>query len=418
MVPKFFGQFLLEQQVITSEQLLQAIEHQEQARQKMGEVAIAEGLMTEQQVREIHEKQKTTDMFFGDLALEAGYLNEEQLSRVVTLQKQSHMYLGEALADLQILSQEDVDSLLGRFQEDQKDVAPEFTAELDFPGKQYAPHFVDLTVKLLRRMAEVQGKAGTPELLNEPPACGYLSVVLSFSGDLQMKYMLSFSEQVARHITCEFLEEEIDDPELIRENSAEFVNIVCGNVVTLLEKEGLRSRISVPTVCDGSRQSQVELDEMERAVRIPLATTMGECAVVLVSRGQQVSEGAAGSGDKKRVLIVDDSKSVAYKLRKIVDEMDGFEVCGHALSGEDGLAMYREERPDLVTMDLVLPGMDGIECVRKIREFDKNANIVVISSVGGGQERLFDAIQAGARNVITKPFNRDTVKDVFHQLTE
>lgn len=418
MVPKFFGQFLLEQQAVTGEQLLQAIQYQEKTRQKMGEVAIAEGLMTEMQVREIHEKQKTTDKFFGDLALEAGYLNEDQLSRVVTLQKQSHMYLGEVLVKLELLAQEEVDRLLARFQEDQKDVVPVFRSELDFPGQQYAPHFVDLTVKLLRRMAEVQAKPGTPAVLESAPSCGDVSVLLSFSGDIQMKYMLRFSAEVARHITCEFLEEEIDDAELIRENAAEFVNIVCGNAVTLLEKEGLRTRISVPTICDGSRQKTAEMDEQECAVEVPLATTMGSCAVVLITKREQAAATAARAGSGKKVLIVDDSKSVAYKLRKIVDEMDGYEVAGHALSGEDGLAAYREIRPDLVTMDLVLPGMDGIECVRKIREFDKDANIVVISSVGGGQERLFDAIQAGARNVITKPFNADTVKSVFRQLTE
>ena len=87
----------------------------------------------------------------------------------------------------------------------------------------------------------------------------------------------------------------------------------------------------------------------------------------------------------------------------------------HATSAEEGIEKYEELKPDLVTMDIVLPGINGLEATKKIREKFTDANIVVISSVGGGQEKLFEAIQAGAKKVIVKPFEEDRVKEIFYQ---
>jgi len=103
------------------------------------------------------------------------------------------------------------------------------------------------------------------------------------------------------------------------------------------------------------------------------------------------------------------------KIGNIIKKMADFELAYHATSGEEGIKKYEEIRPDLVTMDIVLPGINGIESIKKIKEKDPDANIVVISSVGGGQDKLFEAIQAGAKNVIVKPFEEDRVKEIFYQ---
>jgi two-component system chemotaxis response regulator CheY len=95
--------------------------------------------------------------------------------------------------------------------------------------------------------------------------------------------------------------------------------------------------------------------------------------------------------------------------------MGDFEVAYHALTAEEGIDKYAEIKPDLVTMDIILPGMSGIDAIKTIKDKDARANIIVISSVGGGQEKLFEAIQAGAKNVIVKPFEEERVKEIFYQ---
>ena len=103
-----------------------------------------------------------------------------------------------------------------------------------------------------------------------------------------------------------------------------------------------------------------------------------------------------------RVLVVDD----ALFMRAMVREIFGaspFVVAGEAEDGEEGVRRYRELRPDLTTMDIVMPKMDGLRALREIMAFDPAARVVMCSALG--QERLIaEAIGLGARDFIVKPF--------------
>lgn len=122
--------------------------------------------------------------------------------------------------------------------------------------------------------------------------------------------------------------------------------------------------------------------------------------------------------DAKKILIIDDSKSIAYKLGKLIEEIPGVEVAGHFLTAEEGIAYYRENPVDLVTMDLILPGMDGIEGISELRKHDPEAKVVVISSIGGDPKRSMAAITAGAKNVIAKPFSKEELRKIFTSLLD
>ena len=122
-------------------------------------------------------------------------------------------------------------------------------------------------------------------------------------------------------------------------------------------------------------------------------------------------------GNVKKVLIVDDSKSVGIKLKNIINEIDGFEVCAQAFTGKEGIKLFKSEKPDLVTMDIILPDITGLESLKKILEIDPDASVIVISSVGGSQERIFEAIKSGAKNVIVKPFTKELIKKVILHIT-
>jgi two-component system chemotaxis response regulator CheY len=181
-----------------------------------------------------------------------------------------------------------------------------------------------------------------------------------------------------------------------------------------MEKEGKKIQISVPKMIKGFDKPTMLVKVSEKAVVFPLTTTKGYCEVQVFIH-EEVTGKDNGKSGKKTVLIVDDSKSVAFKLGKIIEDMEDFEVIYHATSGEEAVEKYAELKPDLVTMDIVLPGMSGIEAIKTIKDKDAKANIIVISSVAGGQEKLFEAIQAGAKNVIVKPFEEERVKEIFYQ---
>src|ERR1035437_2309678 len=109
--------------------------------------------------------------------------------------------------------------------------------------------------------------------------------------------------------------------------------------------------------------------------------------------------------DQKTVLIVDDIPFVRKTLKQILINQ-GYRVVGEAENGEEAIQLYRDTKPDLVTMDLIMPIMNGVEATKKILQFDPAAIIVILS--GMMQENLVtEAIIAGAKDYIMKPFQTD-----------
>lgn len=114
---------------------------------------------------------------------------------------------------------------------------------------------------------------------------------------------------------------------------------------------------------------------------------------------------------KLRVLIVDD----AIFMRKMISDIlveNGMEVVGEADTGVKAVEKFMELRPDLVTMDIIMPEMNGIDAVRKIVEFDQQAKVVMCSALGQ-QALVQEAIAAGARDFLIKPFNAARVVEVI-----
>lgn len=109
------------------------------------------------------------------------------------------------------------------------------------------------------------------------------------------------------------------------------------------------------------------------------------------------------------ILIVDDAKFMRMTLRNIFEEAN-HTIVGEAQTGKESIELYKELQPDLVTMDITMPEMDGIEAVKRIREIDPNATIIMCSALG--QSRLvLEAIEAGAVDFIVKPFEKERVME-------
>ena len=117
--------------------------------------------------------------------------------------------------------------------------------------------------------------------------------------------------------------------------------------------------------------------------------------------------------EKKKVLLVDDSLATAKQLQKIVDSTGLFEVVGHAKNGIEGIKLFMSLRPDLTFMDIVMPEMDGLQAIRSIKNLDKDAKILVISSAGGVSEKVTEALRFGAMSVVPKPFEPEKIKELL-----
>ncbi len=107
------------------------------------------------------------------------------------------------------------------------------------------------------------------------------------------------------------------------------------------------------------------------------------------------------------VLIADDLAFIKIVLRDIL-EKSGFRVVGEASNGDEAIARYLDTRPDVVLMDITMPGMDGLTALKKIRELDPGARVIMCSAIG--QQRLIiQAIEMGAKDYIVKPFQPQRV---------
>ena len=116
----------------------------------------------------------------------------------------------------------------------------------------------------------------------------------------------------------------------------------------------------------------------------------------------------------KRVLIIDDSSFMRRFLKNILVQ-NGYEIVGEAANGRVGIKKYKELNPDIVTMDITMDDMNGIDALKHIIEYDAAANVVMVSSMG--QDAIVrDAITAGAKNFVVKPFNEQSVIGTLSKL--
>jgi len=116
----------------------------------------------------------------------------------------------------------------------------------------------------------------------------------------------------------------------------------------------------------------------------------------------------------KRVLITDDALFMRVTLKNIL-EKSGYEIAGEAANGKESVDLYQQTKPDVVTMDITMPEMDGISAVREIKKHDPSANIIMCTAMGQKQ-MVMEAVAAGAKDFIVKPFQPEKVIEAIQKL--
>ncbi|HME55384.1 MAG TPA: response regulator [Candidatus Lokiarchaeia archaeon] len=119
--------------------------------------------------------------------------------------------------------------------------------------------------------------------------------------------------------------------------------------------------------------------------------------------------------DKKKILLVDDAQFSRNLLKKVISKSTTAEVCGEASNGNEALEQFQSLKPDMVTMDLVMPEKGGIDTIEELLQIDPSAKIVVVSALG--QEALvLEAAKKGAKDFIQKPFKDAQILDVIDKV--
>lgn len=115
----------------------------------------------------------------------------------------------------------------------------------------------------------------------------------------------------------------------------------------------------------------------------------------------------------KSVLVVDDAAFMRMILKDILVK-NGYEIAGEAGDGSEAVAKFKELSPDLTTMDITMPEVDGISALKEIMSVDKTAKVVMCSAMGQ-QAMVVEAIQNGARDFIVKPFQKERVLEAIQK---
>ena len=118
----------------------------------------------------------------------------------------------------------------------------------------------------------------------------------------------------------------------------------------------------------------------------------------------------------KKIMIVDDSLMVRMNLKKMLVN-NGYEVVAEACNGQEAIDKYIEFQPELTTLDITMPVLDGISALKEIRKFDANACIIMISALGQ-EGKIIEALDCGARHYIQKPFKEHHALSVIDSILD
>lgn len=115
-----------------------------------------------------------------------------------------------------------------------------------------------------------------------------------------------------------------------------------------------------------------------------------------------------------KVLIVDDAAFMRGNIKQMLSN-NGYEVIGEAENGLEGVRKYKELSPDIVTMDITMPEMSGIQAVQEIRKINPRAKIIMVSAMGQ-QNFVLEAIKSGATGFVVKPFKEEQIMKAISKL--
>lgn len=239
MFSQYFGHYLLNRELITREQLADALELQKSVHVKLGVIAVDEGYMTPSQVEEVHEKQKQMDKRFGEIAVELGYLTNEQVDALIFNQKQGHLFLAQALVDREYMTIEQFGAALNDYKkenslsDDQFEAIRSGSIELlvenvlatkDAEKKEKYGQYLSLFAKNMIRFIDDQVYLEVAALADPQPENWLVRQVIV--GEAPLFTAIGADDEVFLHIASIYAEEDLTEVDEIAEDAvSEFLNL-------------------------------------------------------------------------------------------------------------------------------------------------------------------------------------------------
>ena len=425
MFGQLFGNYLVKKGMLTEEEYRDAIQKHLSIRVPIGTIAIAEGLLTEAQVGEIHRQQKQFDKLFGDIAVVKGYLTEEQVEALLRKQGNPYLQFLEVLLDMGKLTISEMDAEFAAFQKEngfsdaeinalKHDDFEKLVPIFAFSSKPYVTNLVCLVLRNINRFITrdfyidkiYHVREMDYKCLAGQETVGDHNIQIGFAGENDTRAFLKLASAVGGENYQEVGEDALDA-------ACEFVNCISGlfaadlgdldvdmdmePVYAFQNQEIFGEVYVIPLYLDG--------EEVKLIIDVDNEAELGQIPHKFLY--EKVESSVAIGLAKGTVVIVDDSKLSRKVLRNMLEEA-GYAVIAEATDGEEGIAAYLQFKPDIVTMDITMPNMNGMESLKEILVMDKKAQVVMISAAGQ-QKKIVEAIKLGAKRFITKPFEEEDV---------
>lgn len=425
MFIQFFGNYLVEQSAITASQRDDFQKELLETRVKLGTIAVADGLLTEAQADEINHAQTQQDRRFGDIAINLGYLTEAQVSSLLGKQGDVAMKFYQLLTDHTALSMDEIMQHLNDFQRVNGFTDEELEALKKDDFDAIIPLFAtvkdatitDLAGLVMRNLTRFvtsdfyfgrMKKASdySYSMLGGQKVAGDFGIYVGFSASSELDGIIKLAKGYAKDIV-------ISGSDEVYDAVCEFANLNNGLLASALSQNNTSLDMMPPEVYLNQNLSgnayympiYIQGSEFDLIISTDSDFAPGENPHTL--NISKTVHGVDADSSLPRVLVVDDSALIRKILIKLLTD-NGYSVAAEATNGAEGVELYKEVKPDLVTLDITMPVMDGVEALRNIKEYDPDAKVAMISAAGQ-KDKLMEALKNGAELFITKPFSEPDV---------
>lgn len=418
MFAQIFGKYLVENDIVNKYSMEEIMDKLNNTRVKLGTIAVAEGYMTETQAIEVNKIQASRDAKFGDIAIEKGYLSKEQLETILSKQGNESMKFIQLLNEEAGLMMDSIEDELCEFKKfngyDDYELEALKNDDIDVIISLYAvssnplvTELADIVMKNITRfvtedfyfdrmhkVSEYSYKAFTGQRI-----FGDNRMFVGFASDEEGNNILA--KGYANEVSLE------DDVE-VYDAISEFTNLNSGLFATALSRRKIAADMEIPVVFENESITgkAYVMPIYIKGKQVDLIISVDENFVPGRKYRSVTKKAELGDGIGD-VLIVDDSALIRKVLRNIF-ESNGYKVAGEACNGIEALEMFMAYRPAMVTLDITMPKMDGVDALKQIKKVDANAKVVMITAAGQ-ESKVITALKEGAMEFITKPINKDVV---------
>ena len=425
MFSQLFGHYLIDKRIITPDEYRATIENQLKVRVKLGTIAIADGLLTEEQVDDINRLQMQQDKRFGDIAVEMGLLTEEQISSLLAKQGNPYMQFVESITQSTGLSAGVIEKTLAVYQKENGFTDQDMEALKNDDIGALIPVFAKSDNPLVTAIAGLVIK-NVNRFITRDYYVGHISKAKSLSyhclagqritgsGTYYAALAASADDEAFQLVAGRF-----SGVKAARGSAdsfdgvCEFINVNDGLFASDQSENAGREFELEPV--EAYQDQKVTGDFYilpiyieEQPITLVIADqdiTPGQTRFEFESNTKQVYQPADDS--RASVMIVDDSHMARTVLKDLL-ERNGYSVIAEATNGREAVEIFHDNFPDLITLDITMPEMDGVECLKRILDIDPYQKVIMITAAGQ-QSKVVEALKLGAKQFITKPFEKDVV---------